>query len=258
MRRGAAMLSPARRILRFGGGDAAAETPFLPSDIAGLAVWLDADDAATAYQSAGGGSLAGDGDVVGEWRDRSGSNRHAAQATTSKKPTRRAGVLNSRAVIRFDGADDVMEVAVPTLAARTVIIVARKIGPVVNTNGRFWDQGVATVYRSSSGEWFYYSNQAGADVALGGSTAQVSVVSVVYASASAATAFCSGGTGTAFDPADGYSGVASLFLGASNAAGIAAENCEVAEFLLYDSALSGLDRGRVEAYLAQKWGVTLT
>lgn len=53
-----------------------------------LALWLDADDAATVTLN---------GSTVSQWRDKSGNSRHVSQASASLQPTYIASSLNGRA-----------------------------------------------------------------------------------------------------------------------------------------------------------------
>lgn len=61
------------------------------------ALWLDADDSSTLTLVSG---------AVSEWRDKSGNNRHATQATASNRPLLVADGLNGTDVVRFDGIDN--------------------------------------------------------------------------------------------------------------------------------------------------------
>lgn len=80
---------------------------FLPTQYAGLALWLDADDPATTYQdSAGTTPAVSDADPVGLWQDRSGNGRHLSTTTDAERFTLRTGVQNGRRVLRSDGVDD--------------------------------------------------------------------------------------------------------------------------------------------------------
>lgn len=62
----------------------------------GLAVWLDAADAATIERGMDG--------KVGAWKDKSGNGRHAVQARAESRPRYLAGGLNNKATLRFDDA----------------------------------------------------------------------------------------------------------------------------------------------------------
>ncbi|MCC7354553.1 MAG: hypothetical protein IT330_12470, partial [Anaerolineae bacterium] len=64
-----------------------------PSAIGGLKLWLKAD----ALQLS-------DGNPVASWPDVSGAGHHASQATSNYRPTFKAGILNGKPVVRFNGA----------------------------------------------------------------------------------------------------------------------------------------------------------
>lgn len=86
-----------------------------PSQLAGLALWLDADDASTITLN----TL-----TVSQWNDKSGNNRNASQTTATSQPTNPID-LNNRRVIQFDGFNDFFDVPEFT-TSRTVFIVANK------------------------------------------------------------------------------------------------------------------------------------
>jgi hypothetical protein len=54
--------------------------------------------------------VAADGGVA-RWEDKSGNARHATQATSASRPTRKAAIKNGLGVLRFDGSNDSLSVA---------------------------------------------------------------------------------------------------------------------------------------------------
>lgn len=70
---------------------------FKPTDIAGLALWLDADDLTTITESGG---------AVSQWDDKSGKGNNATQGISVSQPTVVSGALNGRSIIRGDGVND--------------------------------------------------------------------------------------------------------------------------------------------------------
>ncbi len=71
------------------GARRAGEIPsFLPTDVAGLKLWVKADSLAL-----------NDGDPVGTWADQSGNGNDLVQATAAKKPTYKANILNGLPVV---------------------------------------------------------------------------------------------------------------------------------------------------------------
>lgn len=60
---------------------------FLPSSVANLQMWLDGDDPQTIY-STYPSTLAGNGDLVERWVDKSGQGNDATQTASAQRPTR--------------------------------------------------------------------------------------------------------------------------------------------------------------------------
>jgi hypothetical protein len=78
---------------------------FSPIDIAGMTLWLKADEG-TWQDSVGGTPAVNDGDVVGVWQDFSGNANHHTQGTTASKPLLKLNVKNGMPGLYFDGSDD--------------------------------------------------------------------------------------------------------------------------------------------------------
>jgi hypothetical protein len=90
-------------------------TPFAPTSIAGLQLWLDASDAGSLFDATSGGSLVAADGGVARWEDKSGNGRHATQSTSGSRPLRKTGIKNGLPVLRFDGSNDLM--SIPSSAA---------------------------------------------------------------------------------------------------------------------------------------------
>lgn len=67
------------------------------------ALWLDASDSTTLFQSNGGAAAAADGDPVGYWMDKSGNGRHLTQTSGTNKPLLNLLVKNGKSGISFNG-----------------------------------------------------------------------------------------------------------------------------------------------------------
>ena len=126
---------------------------FLPTDIAGLQLWLRPNDAATVFQDAAKTIPAGNGDVVGGWEEKSGSGRpDATQTTTAQKGILQTGIANGKSIIRFDGTDDNYDLGdySDLTAAEIFIVVAVDTDPPVglSTPGlwTFGSSGTVTLY----------------------------------------------------------------------------------------------------------------
>jgi len=89
--------------------DAKALALSLPTFITGLQFWV------AAYKE----TAFGDGDDVGTWTDFSGVNNHAVQATAANKPHYKTGIINGLPVLRFDGTQNDMVMTGMTAGSNT-------------------------------------------------------------------------------------------------------------------------------------------
>lgn len=76
-------------------GASGAVTPFAPTDMAALKLWLKADSLSL-----------NDADPVTTWADSSGLGNDVGQATAALKPLYKVNIVNGKPVVRYDGADD--------------------------------------------------------------------------------------------------------------------------------------------------------
>ena len=95
MSMGALLCGSRRRAAGTGAGGA-----FLPTDLSGLALWLDADDASSITEATS--------NQVSQWDDKSGNARHFSQATSGDQPATNVTAQNGRNVIDFDGVSEVL------------------------------------------------------------------------------------------------------------------------------------------------------
>jgi hypothetical protein len=81
--------------------------PIVPTDIAGLQLWLDASDSTTLFQNSDGTTPAtADSDPIGYWGDKSRNGSHAIQTVSGNRPLLRTAVKNGKNVLRFTGVSD--------------------------------------------------------------------------------------------------------------------------------------------------------
>jgi hypothetical protein len=223
---------------------------FLPSDIAGLQLWLDANDASTLFQDAAKTTLAGDGDVIGAWADKSGQVNDATQATTSKKPTRQDGIVGGLPVVRGDTDDD-MIISVGALTNETIFAVSSHAvnnasGVIIGQPANFFLLYSATVNRVE----YKYDNQA---VLITGGFVETSPI-ILVASYDGTNQNISVNGGAFISSAVGSVShtFTRLFSRGANVL-----NGDIAEILVYDSALAAGNIALVNAYLSTKWGIAI-
>jgi hypothetical protein len=75
-----------------------------------------------------------DGDPVASWTDSSGNSRHATQSTAGSKPIYKTNILNGKPVVRFDGADDFLNLVDLSALTEGEIFIVVKINNDPPTN----------------------------------------------------------------------------------------------------------------------------
>lgn len=214
-----------------------------PDDIAGLERWYRPE------------SLGADTTAVSSWTDESGNASHLTQGTGSKQPVVAAGVLDGKKVVRFDGTDDELQNTVSADASRTIFIVAKE---ATNITGRVaWSLNSTSarldVNATSGGQWRWGNNQAATAVVIGGTPAATSwsAITLRVTSTTVMDAYQNGGAAVNFDPNDTVTTATTMVAGAAAAANF--WNGDIAEIIIYNSALADADKDKVLGYLSAKY-----
>lgn len=233
-----------------------ARAPWTPAQIT-TAMWLDAADTNT---------ITLNGSSVSQWNDKSGNARNASQATAAAQPSYVSGGLNNLNVIRFDGWSN--DVLIHTFnaspAPHTVFaIINRRSGgdadyqlifTAVSSSSAFG----ANISAKASGipQWGSYINSwvSGGSTLSAGSAAIIGIVSPT--STSGTELYRTNGAQTgAVSYASRYSGDAfnRRSIGGDPAFNSGWLSGDIAEILVFTTALSTSDCQLVEGYLAWKW-----
>jgi hypothetical protein len=232
--------------------------PFVPTDIANCALWLDAADPRTLTLS---------GSNVTAWADKSGNGRNAT--TASGTP-----VYSSNSLL-FTNAAMTSGNTVLSNRSYSVFCVA-KPGETTGTQ-----QMILATWKKQYGSFFFFANADAPDpIRAGissGTTYSVSVSSGATVSASttlfgvvvsgettssSATASLRGGAVTSNVSAQNYLGQDQNFtIGALEEFYVSTQffyyssNARIYEVIVFNSALTTAQRQQVESYLANKWGL---
>ena len=240
------------------GGTGPASTPataragraWAPTDLGTpLALWLDAAEASTLTTS---------GTAVSQWRDRSGNNRHANQATGTSQPALTPNTMNGLPTVVFDGVND--SLAYPgSFVANSNYTVASAVARL-NGNQIFYLCGTTSTTNSNlTVGWrgsttlthAHWGNDYDMTVpAYSSPTTELHVVR--HSSTEGKTTWRLGtqlGTSANSTPVSAYP---TGFIG--SCVGTLFYNVRVGEIVMTSTALSTLDRQRLEGYLAHKWG----
>lgn len=228
---------------------------FLPSDLAGLALWLNAetglyqDDAATIPATA-------DGHQIAVWQDQSGNARHAGQTVASKRFTLKLAIQNGRQVLRADGTDDFLLTAnfasFPSKRGTLFAVFDNRNIAGNRIAGTF---GVAIAwiwYTTQSGtafKWFdSFSNHTTAT-----DPAAFLLQCITRTGDTSLTVHTNGSLDATLTIANNQPSASQIALGA-NLDGSGPCSIDLAELLIYDGALSDANRVLVENYLRNRWG----
>ena len=230
------------------------------------ALWLDASDAATLLDA---GGLAADADeAIATWSDKSGNARHATQSTSGSRPLRKTAQQNSRDVVRFDGTDDFL--FAPDWHQNTISVFA-VYKPANNANlqhvlrkGNTPGTSLEFAMRAASATTALFGACTSAFVsntqAKPGSGAPL-IHTGVYDGAAVESWVNGAGYTTAAQTGNIFNGSFRLRIGAalvteSDAAAAAFSlQGDIAEILIFPTALSTTNRQAVESYLNQKWAI---
>lgn len=235
---------------------------FSPDDIAGLELWLDAN------QITG----KNDGDTISTWSDVSGNSNNVTQATAGRQPTYKTNIFNGKPIIRFDDAawpnnDNLFSTATHTLPSGngnySAFIVFSQAMQVVSWNyafiwgGRSTKTGVHILSPSGNGgeqgvAWIGYYG-AGSAVFTGLNDGNPHVISLIY-NGTNHTPYKDSVVGTANNNNNGNVATTGIGVGCNGTEDEVFAG-DIAEIIVYDTALSDANRGDVETYLIDKYGI---
>ena len=233
-------------------------TGFTPRSISGLAAWWDASDAASITTVSG---------AVSQWNDKSGNGVHATQTTANNRPVNTSQTLNGRAVMTFDGSNDIMSFTGTARTDETQFVVVRNnmVASAVSTQQIVGSgasgYGLAATIKNdgsvNSDLWAYCGG-----FVVGTTTARYSfsannpfgpaVVAAIRSSASGGILRTDGVQRATCTTSNSYALASIGGAGASFPL-----NGYIAEIVVYSRALSVAEVQRVERYLGAKWGITL-
>jgi hypothetical protein len=256
-----------------------------PLELGGCVGWYDSADLTTLKTNSDG-----TGDItstplapvsIGYWRDKSPTGAHVTQDTPSKRPTLSPAVVNGRAALTFNYLNSQTLVnlnytAQTGLPGITRIAVCQSTAPsgVISCLAKVTATG-ATGYSPQAGNFIFIngsirgdydsaggSNLISTSAAGNGPAIPLNIYADVYTGGSPATAaFHIGGSPAAtttlgtLPAATGGAGGASmnLYIGSNTDVNFYWQG-SLAEYIVFNRALTQVELDRVEKYLGNKWG----
>ncbi len=236
------MIRSRNRARGFSGGGA----PFVPTDIAGLQLWLDASDTATITQAA---------NAVSQWNDKSGNANHATQGVALNQPSINTRTINGRNVIDFDGLTDTMPITLATIASITQGANTSFVVSVYDAGTNFRQYAGESVSAAQRFGFYNDGSPLGFIHAANGTRASVGTrgtspfIQVGIRNGTSCQIYLDSGLTATNASAVNFTLVnLSVGLGANS-------DGAVAEVITYNTALSNADINRVGQYLSAKWGI---
>lgn len=210
---------------------------FTPASLSGLAAWYDAS------QIAG----VSDGAALSQWNDLSGNARHLRQTTAANQPLYKSAIQNGKGVVRFDGTNDFMSVAVAIAKPFTVFVVGRASRGIA-ANETFFGGGNSVACKgTTNGRYETFGGPpTWASAAVGTKVNTFVVMSGVFDDATSLVRV--NGVETRDTLATG-SAVSAVYAGASNG-NADYLNGDIAELIIYNRHLTAAEILQVEGYLS--------
>jgi hypothetical protein len=223
------------------------------------ALWLDASDSTTLFQSNGGAAAAADGDPVGYWLDKSGNNRHASQTSGSNKPTLKTAILNSKNIVRTNGTSSFMSISSTTMNGlfSLYLVVKKPSSAAVMELAGISTANQAYLFENWLDSKTYFPFKASSTSSL---NIFVSPVMDIYSSFVLLNVSTDGTTGTLKRNNSSVSNTLdSTSISAVYDRLFRADNTfasqDVAETLWFQSAHDATTQGLINNYLNTKWGI---
>lgn len=208
--------------------------------------------------------LSDTGSDASVWPDLSGNGRNAVQATTASQPAIITNALNGRQIRRFDGTDDYLTHGYSAPVDNTIFAVCYSTQTTSNaTNTIFTAADVNTPLRSfmlsqtaSSNNWSTFRT----GFISSGYTLRSSFQIISIVSTAAGVSLKHGANAAQFTADTGYFTDPTLSRKAVGAAYDATGEFnlkgDLAELIVFPTALNDTDRQSVETYLRNKWIAT--
>jgi hypothetical protein len=241
------------------------------TSVSGNILWLRAEDLVLANAAS-----------VSSWTDSSASANHAVQGTAANQPTFRTNVINGKPVVRFDGTNDWLTLSTnPSPPASHTVFTVLSTSTYASGNILFggWSGsnakdswgilGTMTAPTCTGGLTFKFGDGTNSRVGacsgesqylFPGNDVPVVIVYRYSAGASAPEVFVNGfrvkNPGSTSGTATSILGTAVPFsIGRGGSTANYYSDEDVAEFLIFDSALNDLNRINIEGYLMTKYGL---
>lgn len=218
------------------------ETIYLPTDIANIFAWYDANQLTGLSNN----------DDVASFTDFGGSNRHLTQATADLRPHYITNVLNGKPAVRTDGSNDWMRcLSLSMNQPQTIYLCASRVGGAGTYYTDFSDSAGRILNNSARARIYSGANLDSMDITLTNGTTYIYSVVLNGASSFVGINGGYGATGNA-----GSNNGNRIHIGSDSTAS-AFSNVDYFDIIIYNGAHDANTRRKIEMYLANKYGLEL-
>lgn len=223
---------------------------FLPTQVSGCQLWLDAADPSA------NGTTPANGTSVSTWSDKSGNGRNATQATSARQPTFSNNSINFvRANTNYLSLPDasiwssnaplsIFTVLTPTSAYSANVFLFQGNAGINSAIGLY------TTGTTFSDYWQGFAATAWGSMAVGTRT----FISYIYTQSVNIFAYANGTGGLLRNQSAYTVNTTNATIGAEVARSLYSDS-SINEILIYNATLSTTQREQIEGYLAWKWNL---
>jgi hypothetical protein len=226
---------------------------FIPTDVAGCAVWLDFADSSTLFDATTGGSTPAEDGNIRRIEDKSGNSRHFTEHTSVTAPVRKLSQINSLDVGYFTSDYMTRAESLATSGGGALFMVVQR---TANVNGSINGiKGSSDDNRHPLSSSYYDSfGVTGRQIWTQAYRTDVHLYSVLWSGAGTWLARINGATVKTSTGLSGANTQNPIVIGGGRAGGNPGDGY-YGELAVYTSAVSTGDRDELEAALMAKWGI---
>lgn len=237
-----------------------------PTSIANLKLWLDFSDADTLYVDAGTTKVSADGQAIYQANDKSGVGNNVVQTAQDIRPIYKTNIQNGLSVALFDSrkTSKLSRVFDPQLPQPNTIFAVVKVDTAEDTYAYIYDGTSdarhALLTRTALTPDGYYFISGTATQMIGGTMPKGSYfLTTVIANGASSMLYENGSL--IIDCAligknPGTSNMGGVYVGGPNDNNPECMIGNYCELIIYNAALSDVDRQLVESYLTTKWAIS--
>ena len=230
-----------------------------PEGLANCQLWLDAGDVDTITY--------GTGPDVNQWNDKSGNDRHVSQAVDASKPHSGLTKINGLNVITFDGTDDLLQtIANATWLNGTEYYIFAVLKSAVTSGTNYFigcnDSGAGANNRAlhvgwrDADSWTLAHYNDDADWNSLTRNTDVFVSTNHYKDPGGERRFNSASSTDQTNPTSDMTGIDTVLnIGKGTSISSGFWNGNICEVIVVTGSMTLVERERIEAYLAWKWGL---